>query len=58
MAGDDPQAKALVISLIEEIGFGAVDTGGLRDGGRRQQPGAPVYNQDMTVRQARQALAG
>lgn len=37
---------------IEAIGFGAVDTGSLVEGGRRQQPGAPLYNQVITVRDA------
>ena len=55
VGGDDPEAKRLVIGLIEEIGFGAVDTGSLGDGGRRQQPGTAVYNQELTVSQAREA---
>jgi len=58
VAGDDPEAKRVVEGLIEEIGFGTLDTGGLAEGGRRQQPGTPVYNREMTVRQAREALAG
>jgi predicted dinucleotide-binding enzyme len=49
-------AERVVINLIDDIGFGAVDTGSLVDGGRRQQPGAPIYNRPMTVREARQAL--
>jgi predicted dinucleotide-binding enzyme len=57
VAGDDAEAKRLVMDLIERIGFGPVDTGSLRDGGRRQQPGTPVYNKDMTVREARVLLA-
>lgn len=44
LAGDDAEAKAVVSRLIEEIGFAPVDTGSLRDGGRKQQPGSPVYN--------------
>ncbi len=52
IAGDDAGAKAEVARLIEGIGFGAVDTGSLREGGRRQQPGTGVYNRDMTVNQA------
>ena len=34
-----------------------VHTGGLAEGGRRQQPGSPVYAANMTAAQARQALA-
>ncbi len=57
LAGDDAEAKRVVSDLITEIGFGPVDTGGLREGGRRQQPGTPVYNADMTVQEAR-AMTG
>jgi predicted dinucleotide-binding enzyme len=53
VAGDDESAKRTVIGLIEAIGFGAVDTGSLADGGRRQQPGTSLYNQVITVRDAR-----
>jgi predicted dinucleotide-binding enzyme len=34
VAGDDAEAKRLVMSLIEQIGFGAVDSGTLAAGGR------------------------
>ena len=34
VAGDDAEAKKLVARLIEEIGFAAIDTGSLREGGR------------------------
>lgn len=57
VAGDDVEAKRLVSALIEELGFAAVDTGGLADGGRRQQPGSPIYAADMTLTQARRVLA-
>jgi 8-hydroxy-5-deazaflavin:NADPH oxidoreductase len=56
IAGDDEDAKQTVATLIEEIGFAPVDTGGLADGGRRQQPGAPIYNQPMTAPEAEAAL--
>jgi 8-hydroxy-5-deazaflavin:NADPH oxidoreductase len=57
IAGDDEEAKTVVSQLIEEIGFAAVDTGSLRDGGRRQQPGSPIYNNPMTARRARELIA-
>jgi 8-hydroxy-5-deazaflavin:NADPH oxidoreductase len=57
VAGDDSDAKAKVSALIEEIGFAAVDTGGLADGGRRQQPGSPVYTELIAERDANRALA-
>jgi len=52
IAGDDTQAKEIVARLIEEIGFAAVDNGFLHEGGRSQQPGTAVYNQDVTAKQA------
>ena len=57
VAGDDPDAKAVVSRLIEEIGFALVDTGSLREGGRKQQPGSPIYSQEMSPEEAREALA-
>jgi predicted dinucleotide-binding enzyme len=56
VAGDDAEAKRLVAGLIEEIGFAAVDTGPLGEGGRRQQPGGPLYNVTMTAPEAERAL--
>jgi 8-hydroxy-5-deazaflavin:NADPH oxidoreductase len=57
VAGDDDDAKAIVAGLIEEIGFAAVDTGSLREGGRKQQPGSPIYNTPLTVPEAQQRLS-
>jgi hypothetical protein len=57
VAGDDAAAKAIVMKLIDEVGFDAVDSGNLHDGGRRQQPGTPVYNQPFDASAAREALA-
>jgi hypothetical protein len=56
LAGDDADAKATVADLIEEIGFAAVDTGSLAEGGRRQEPGSRIYNEPMTPAEARAAL--
>jgi predicted dinucleotide-binding enzyme len=56
VAGDDVDAKAVVSGLIDDIGFTPVDTGSLRDGGRLQQPGSPIYNKPMTGREARAAV--
>jgi predicted dinucleotide-binding enzyme len=58
LAGDDPEAKAVVSGLIAEIGFAPVDTGSLSEGGRRQQPGSDIYNKPMTAARARELLAG
>ena len=57
VAGDDAEAKQAAARLIEEIGFAPVDTGGLVEGGRRQQPGSPIYNRPMTAQEARRTLA-
>ena len=43
IAGDDPAAKATVASLIDAIGFDAVDAGPLADGGRKFQPGTDLF---------------
>jgi predicted dinucleotide-binding enzyme len=51
VAGDDQAAKKIVMTLIEEIGFGPVDSGSLVEGGRRQQPDGPLYNRAITRRE-------
>ena len=56
VAGDDEDAKRVVMRLIEEIGFAPVDTGSLRDGGRKQQPGSAIYNKPMTGQEAKTIL--
>ena len=56
VAGDDAEAKGVVSGLIEEIGFVPIDTGSLREGGRLQQPGSPVYVKTLTEEQARALL--
>lgn len=58
LAGDDEEAKATVAKLMDEIGFAAVDTGSLREGGKRQEPDSPIYNKPMTAEEARKALSG
>jgi 8-hydroxy-5-deazaflavin:NADPH oxidoreductase len=52
LAGDDAVAKSVVARLIAEIGFAPVDLGGLHEGGKRQQPGTPVYNKNLNQQQA------
>lgn len=47
LAGDDPVAKDVVGALIEELGFTAVDTGNLHEGGHVQRPGSPIYDRDL-----------
>jgi len=57
VAGDDAEAKKVVSHLIEEIGFAAVDTGSLREGGRLQEPNSPIYNKTYNRREALEFLA-
>jgi 8-hydroxy-5-deazaflavin:NADPH oxidoreductase len=56
VAGDDSRAKAIVMRLVDELGFDAVDAGGL-DESWRQQPGTPVYTTDLRAGGVRAALA-
>lgn len=56
VSGDDPEAKGTVMQLIDQIGFAPVDAGPLGDGGRRHQPGTPVYAVDLTAGQLRERL--
>lgn len=56
VSGDDPAAKRAVLDLVEQFGFEPVDAGGLADGGRRHQPGTPVYGVELTAEQLRAAL--
>lgn len=55
VAGDDHRAKTVVLELIEQLGFDAVDAGGL-DESWRQQPGSPVYTSDRDADGVRQGL--
>jgi predicted dinucleotide-binding enzyme len=55
-ASDDDEARRVVMQFIEDIGFGPVDNGGLKDGGPRQQPDGPLYNRPMTADEARRVL--
>jgi predicted dinucleotide-binding enzyme len=56
VAGDDSQAKALVMRLVDEIGFDAVDGGTIAESWR-QQPASPVYTFDYDAAGVRKALA-
>jgi predicted dinucleotide-binding enzyme len=56
ISGDDPAAKQTVAALIDQIGFDAVDAGNLAGGGRRHQPGTPVYVVTLTAAELRERL--
>jgi predicted dinucleotide-binding enzyme len=53
IAGDDDAAKQVVTSLMDEIGWDAVDLGALSEG-RRQEPGTAVYGTLLTADQVRE----
>jgi 8-hydroxy-5-deazaflavin:NADPH oxidoreductase len=52
VSGDDAEAKGVVSRLIEEIGFGPYNLGSLHHS-LEQQPDSAVYNNDVTVAEAR-----
>lgn len=56
VAGDDPKAKGIVVRLVDEIGFDAVDAGSLAESWR-QQPGTPVYGPGFVAAEAQRALS-
>ena len=56
VAGDDPNAKDVVMELIDAMGFDPIDAGGLDDSWR-QQPGTPVYATDKDADGVRSALS-
>jgi 8-hydroxy-5-deazaflavin:NADPH oxidoreductase len=56
VAGDDSEAKAKVIKLLDELGFDGVDAGTI-DESWKQQPGTPVYATDLDVEGVKKALS-
>ena len=56
VSGDDKAAKAIVLKLVDELGFDGVDAGRL-DESWRQQPGTPVYTKDFDAEGVRRALS-
>ncbi len=56
VAGDDPEAKQVVMRLIDELGFDPVDAGTL-DESWKQQPGTPVYATNLDAAGVQRALA-
>lgn len=56
VAGDDEAAKAVVMRLVDELGFDPIDAGSLEDSWR-QQPGTPAYAKDLDAPAMRKALS-
>jgi len=46
-SGDDKPAKRVVIDLLNEVGFAAIDLGSLREGGALHEVGAPLSGLDL-----------
>jgi hypothetical protein len=57
LAGDDAEAKQVVARLIDQLGFDAVDAGGLAFGGRRLQPGSPLFTAHLGADETQRRLA-
>ncbi|HBH63090.1 MAG TPA: 3-hydroxyisobutyrate dehydrogenase, partial [Erwinia persicina] len=55
VAGDSPAAKSVVMSLVSDTGFDAVDGGTLSESWR-QQPGTPAYCTELDSDGLRAAL--
>lgn len=56
VAGDDPRAKAVVLGLLDALGFDGIDAGTLADSWR-QHPGTPAYCRDLDAPGLEAALA-
>lgn len=57
ISGDDSEAKRVVADLIDQIGFDAVDAGGLGVGGRKHQVGTKVYGKLLSAAEMRSQLS-
>jgi len=55
VAGNDPSQKQVVMDVVHELGFDAVDSGSLSDSWR-QQPGTPAYCTELTKDELTKAL--
>ena len=50
VVGDDPEARAVVARIIDDIGFDAVDGGELVNG-RALEPGHPAFGRELSARE-------
>jgi 8-hydroxy-5-deazaflavin:NADPH oxidoreductase len=56
VASDDPQAKEIVMQLIEQIGFAPQDIGDLQSS-TIFEPNAPLYNKNLKIEEAETQLS-
>jgi predicted dinucleotide-binding enzyme len=56
VAGDDHEAKAVILQLVDQLGFDGVDAGSL-DESWRQQPDTPVYGTNFDADGVRRGLS-
>jgi len=56
VSGDDQQSKAVVMDLVNQLGFDPIDAGNLENSWR-QQPGTPAYCTNLTANELRKALS-
>lgn len=57
VASDDADAKAMIMRLIDAMGFDPVDAGTIAESRFRQEPGCPLYNRNLTAAQTLSELA-
>ena len=55
IAGNDLSQKQIIMDVVNELGFDAVDSGSLSDSWR-QQPGTPAYCTELTKDELTKAL--
>lgn len=53
VAGNELEAKKTVAEIIEQIGFGSLDTGTLREGSKWQGAEGVLYGKELTVNEAK-----
>lgn len=55
IAGNDIKEKEIIMNIVSEVGFDAIDSGELKDSWR-QQPGTPVYCTELNKEDSKTAL--
>jgi predicted dinucleotide-binding enzyme len=58
IAGDDIKAKEKISRIIEEIGFGPLDTGTLKEGSKLQGVKGILYNKELKLKEAESIING